>query len=393
MKDKFEISLLAVERWVEKHHYKGYDPSDGLSSYLRVLTFNSNFLERLLQQVGRQSPVNLRPLLGIKPMESTKGRGYMAWGYLARYRQTGNPIYKEKALNCLDWLDRNKSPRYGNHSWGNHFDYASRSGRMAKHESTIVWTGLIGQAFLEAYALLGIPRHLDVIKSITAWILSLPRENTKEGTCISYVMPEQSSIHNSNMIGAAFLAGAAGITGEREALEVAGRAMEYSCARQRPDGSWYYGADGKYHWVDNFHTGYNLDSLKRYIRASGDRRFDENLKKGLNYFSRTFIEENGRPKYYCKRTYPLDIQCSSQSIETLVFFSDEDPGCLELASKVASWTIDKMQDRDGHFYYRIYPFGIKAKVPLLHWGQATMYRALACLCSRLQGTVAGKRWV
>lgn len=382
-REKFERSLLAVEKWVESHDYKGYDPSDGLSSFLRGLTFNNTLLERMLQQVGRQSPVNLRPLMGIRPLESTKGRGYMAWGYLARYRLTGAEEHKEKALLCLDWLDRNKSPRYAHHSWGNHFDYASRGGRMPKHESTIVWTGLIGQAFLEAYELFGLERHLEVIKSITNWILSLPREKTPLGTCLSYVAFKQSSIHNSNMIGAAFLAGAAVCTGDREALETARQAMEYACGHQRADGAWYYGAGEKYRWIDNFHTGYNLDSLKRYIRFSADRTFADNLKRGIDYYSGTFIEDDGFPKYYAQRAYPLDIQCASQAIETLAFFAEDNPGNLGQACKVANWTIDNMQDRDGHFYYRMYPLGIKAKVPLIHWGQATMYRALSYLLTRL----------
>jgi hypothetical protein len=41
-----------------------------------------------------------------------------------------------------------------------------------------------------------------------------------------------------------------------------------------------------------------------------------------------------------------------------------------------------MQGRDGHFYYRIYPWG-KAKTPMLHWAQATMYKALALLVHQL----------
>jgi hypothetical protein len=383
LKEKVEMSLGAVEGWVEEHDYKGYDPSDGLTSFLRVLTFNNTLLERILQQIGRQSPVNLRPLMGVKPLESAQGRGYMAWGYLARYRHTGDEIYKQKALHCLDWLDRNKSPTYENHSWGYYFDYASRGGRRRKHESTTVWTGLVGQTFLEAYELFGLERHLEIIKSISNWVLSVPREKTSRGACISYVAFEQSSIHNSNMIGAAFLAGAARYTNDKEALQTAREAMEYACSHQRADGAWYYGESENAHWIDNFHTGYNLDNLKRYIQFSGDRTFAENLRTGIDYFTKTFIEDDGFPKYYCQRAYPLDIQCCSQAIETLTFFAEDDPACLELACKVANWTIENMQGRDGHFYYRMYPFRIKAKVPLMHWGQTTMYRALACLLAKL----------
>ena len=45
-----------------------------------------------------------------------------------------------------------------------------------------------------------------------------------------------------------------------------------------------------------------------------------------------------------------------------------DPSCLELAGKVAAWTIRNMQDRKDFFYYRQYPFVI-AKIPMLHWGK------------------------
>ena len=64
----------------------------------------------------------------------------------------------------------------------------------------------------------------------------------------------------------------------------------------------------------------------------------------------TFCEKNGRPKYYNNRTYPVDSQCASQAIDTLANFSEYSDSALELAQKVANWTIDDMQDKDGYFY-------------------------------------------
>ena len=68
-------SASAVQSWVESHNYRGYEPFDGLSSPLRALTFRNLLAERILQQAVRQSPINIRPLVGIKPLDSTKGRG------------------------------------------------------------------------------------------------------------------------------------------------------------------------------------------------------------------------------------------------------------------------------------------------------------------------------
>ena len=384
MKQIIQASIQKVEKWVEDHNYKAYEPFDGLSSVFRPLTFGNLLLDRLLMQLIRQSPINLRPILGVKPLESTKGRGYMAWGYLIMFKSTGDQKYKEKAVKCLDWLMENKSPKFEKYSWANHFDFASRSGRYTKHESIIVWTALIGQTFLDAYEILGDKKYLDVAISICEWILDLPREKTKSGTCLSYLAFTRSSIHNSNMLGAAMLARTAKYTGNLEYRKIAQEAMKYSCTRQLPDGSWYYGEDPKYHWIDNFHTGYNLDSLKTYIDSTSDADYNDHLQNGLTFFKENFFEKSGRSKYYHNRTYPVDSQCIAQAIETLAYFSEHDDSSLELALKVANWAISNMQDKDGHFYYRQYPM-IKAKTPMLHWAQATTYKALTLLLSKIVG--------
>ena len=70
------------------------------------------------------------------------------------------------------------------------------------------------------------------------------------------------------------------------------------------------------------------------------------------------------------------------AIDTLVTFSREDDEALDLALKVAKWAIENMQDSSGYFYYRILPLKV-VKIPMLHWGQATMFEALASLLLEL----------
>src|SRR5215467_13966622 len=371
-------SLNLLQNWVEVRDYKGYDPGDGLTSWLRPLTFGNLFAERVLQQLIWKSPWNVRPLVGVKPLDSTKGRGFMAWCYLLRFKATGATAFRDKAIACLNWLMANKSPKYPEYCWGNHFDFTSRGGRIPTQEPTIVWSSLIGQAFLEGFEQFGDEKYLAVAQSTSDWILKLPREHTPAGHCLSYHGRFQSSIHNSNLLGAALLARTWKHTARAEFLEVAHEAVRYSCHRQLPDGRWWYGEEPKYHWIDNFHTGYNLDSIKRYIEATGDDSFESNLREGYRYFVRTFFESSGCPRYYHNKTYPIDIQCAAQAIDTLSFFSDEYPENLALAAKVAKWTITHLQDASGYFYYRKYPF-VTSRTPYFHWGQATMFKALAHL--------------
>jgi hypothetical protein len=380
--DDVQRSLNQVSSWVEVQKYRGYEPFDGLSSWARSLTFRNLMAERILQQLIRQSPINLRPLMGVSQKDSTKGRGYMAWGYLILYRALGTPDLLQRATSCLEWLDTHKVSRFTDHSWSNHFDFSSRGGSYSKDDPIIVWTALIGHAYLEAFECTGNEWFLDIARSVARWIFKLPRETTNTGLCISYLADRQSSIHNSNLLGASLLARTARHTGDSIYLEVANQAMRYSCSRQLPDGAWWYAEAPMYHWIDNFHTGYNLESLHVYMEATGDNSYRKNFDDGLRFYKANFFEPSGRPKYYHSKTYPVDIQCIAQSIDTLALVSDYDPPSLDLANHVAEWAIRNMQDRKGFFYYRQYPL-IKAKTPMLHWGQGTMYKGLARLFFRL----------
>jgi len=137
-------------------------------------------------------------------------------------------------------------------------------------------------------------------------------------------------------------------------------------------------------WVDSFHTGYNLDSLKYYLEYTNTSDYLPALQKGYRYFKQTFFEESGRPRYYDRRTYPIDIQCASQAITTLANFSGFDPEARALGERVARWTIENMKDRKGFFYYRRLP-GFTVRTPMFHWGQATMFKALTLLYSAHYG--------
>ena len=383
MQSRLEQSISSLLHWVESHNYAVYDPGDGNNSFLNILTFNNLLLERLLQQSVYRAPFNLRPLFGIRPHVSTKGMGYMAWGYVKMFRLTGDKSYEERARQCLNWLVQHRSAGYKNFAWGNDFSFSSRGGKIPKGEPTIVWSSLIGQAFLEAHEVLGDATYLEVATSICDWILNLPKEETETGSCLSYVAYKQISIHNSNMLGAALLARVSRLTDQPQYRELAREAMIYSCSRQNADGSWFYGAHPKYHWIDNFHTGYNLDSLRRYMDATNDRSFDDSMASGLRYLIENFFETDGCPKYYHNQKYPIDIQCAAQAIDTLTYFEDHDSRSLQLAQKVAQWTIDHMQAPDGHFYYRDLGWAVN-KTPMLHWGQGTMFKALAHLSQKLK---------
>jgi hypothetical protein len=306
--------------------------------------------------------------------------GFLARGFMRLHEATGDDVWRHKAEFALQWLIENRSTGYNGAAWGNHFDYQSRTGFAQKGLPSVVWTSLIGHAFLDAYDHFHEDRYLDVAVSACEHIVhdlgALPDGNF---VCIRYFPKSNSKVHNANTLGASLLARTYSYNRNETYHSLAKKAMQYTAKFQRDDFSWYYGESPNLHWVDNFHTGYVLDCFKYYAQGTGDHQFDQRLMDGYHYWKNSFFLLDGTPKYYDHKTLPLDIQCCSQAIDTLVFFHDRDPESLALATKVAAWTIEHMQDRTGYFYYRRYSSWLTNKTPTLHWGQATMFCALAGL--------------
>jgi polysaccharide biosynthesis protein VpsJ len=374
-------SIARLSRWLEENDYRGYDTFDGLSApFLRPLTFDSKLLRIVLQQSVRRFPLNLRPLLGITKHHSSKGMGFLARGFIRLHKTTGDPVWARKAEFALQWLIDHQLPGYSGACWGNHFDYQSRGSYIPKGFPTVVWTSLIGHAFLDAYDHFQRDRYLQVAVSACEHILrDLKAFPEGDGVCITYVPGLDSRVHNANTLGASLLARTYAHTRNESYVDLAQKAMLYTAQHQRPDSSWYYAEKPDSHWVDNFHTGYVLDCFKYYAEGTGDNTFNQKLMSGYEYWKKTFFLADGTPRYYDYKTLPLDIQCSSQAIDTLVFFNNLDADSVRLATKVAEWTIKNMQDRTGYFYYRRYSPWLVNKTPTLHWGQATMLSALAGL--------------
>jgi uncharacterized protein YyaL (SSP411 family) len=374
-------SILRLSEWLEKNDYRGFDTFDGLSSpLLRPLTFETKFLRTVLLQGVRRFPLNLRPILGIRPNRSSKGMGFLARGFIRLHRATNDQAWAEKAKFALQWLMDNQSTGYNGACWGNHFDYQSRGFYLQRGVPTVVWTSLIGNAFLDAYEHFQDDRYLQVAvsacKHIRQDLQIIPHG---DACCIAYIPGMDTQVHNANTLGASLLARTHMYAGDQSMHDLAVRSMQYTAQHQRPDSSWYYGEKENLHWVDNFHTAYVLDCFLHFQNSTGDSRFQSKMMDGYDYWKKTFFLADGTPRYYDYKTLPIDIQCCSQAIDTLVFFRSQDTESLDLAMKVAQWTIEHMQDPSGYFYYRRYSSVVVNKTPTLHWGQATMMCALANL--------------
>jgi hypothetical protein len=374
-------SLSALQSWVEKRDYCGYEPFDILSSpYLRSPWVRQWPLGIAFIQFGKRlAGTKTRLLLGVPQSKNPKAFALFLSAYcdLARVGDPG----REAAFYLKSELQRLRSPNEPNYCWGYDWDHVSRAGTMPAFSPNCIATTFAAHALLDMAEVFGDAEAYDMAQSAGRFLISrLNRSvDTPQQLCLSYTPRDRGEIFNASVLVGALQTRLQPDDPER--TQIARRTMAYLVAQQRPDGSWYYGASRRHHWIDGFHTAYNLSALLAYQRRTGDTQFAFALRHGYQYYVDNFFLADGAPKYFHNSLYPIDIHSCSQAIVTFCDFAVDDPKAMERAVRVARWTIAHMQAEDGSFFFQINRFWAN-RTPYMRWGQAWMMHALARLKQR-----------
>jgi len=386
-----EASLRRLEEYCRFEEYKGWDPYDGLNSKVfKALPVLKNIdVARLAWiQLFKRNPVNLRKVLLVPKGYNPKGVALMLSGYcnLLRYhRKTGKTEFggendlQDRTKYLADLLISLRSPTKDNHaSWGYNFDWqARRLFLFPEGTPTVVVTSFCASSLFDAYEITKNEEYLSVALSSADFILNhLHRTPKEKGFLFSYSPLEgNNTVYNASLMGTKLLSQCYHYAGDRIQLEAARESAVACTAAQNSDGSWYYGELPVQQWIDSFHTGYNLEALVTYQDLTGDTSFSESIDKGFDFYLNNFFLPDGTPKYYHNRIFPVDIHSPAQLIVTLCRsgrFEEYRP----LAEKVLDWTITKMQDRSGYFYYQKHRFYTN-KISYIRWSNAFMFNALS----------------
>ncbi|HEU4710633.1 MAG TPA: hypothetical protein VFS76_03670 [Pyrinomonadaceae bacterium] len=353
-----EVAYKQLLAWCRDRDFAGHDPFDALNSRVFHSTpFAGSRNARLIwTQLVKRSPLDLRGVAAVPAQRNAKGIALFALA--------------TKQPELLADLLELKIDGYSGACWGYNFDWQSRNFFAPRGTPTIVPTAFAARAFIEQGS-------LQVARSVCDFILrDLPRTGD---ICFSYAPNTSTRIFNASLLAAEVLACVGKLTGESDLCDVAVRAARYAVNHQRDDGSWPYGTEPTQSWIDNFHTAYNLFSLKRIIDACPDAaEFQPALERGYNYWKTNFFLAEGWPKYYHDDPYPADAHAAASAIVTLVECRKLDDTALKLAQNVARWTIQNLRDERGFFYYQRRRFYTIRK-PYMRWAQAWMLYALARL--------------
>ncbi len=370
-------SFLKLKDYCENENFKGWDPYDGLNSWVIQKTFlgKSRFFRLVWIQLFKRNPINLRTLFGIKKDFNPKGLGLFLIGYCNLYKIEARQEYLDK-INFLAYaIIKLKTKGYSGACWGYNFDWQARAFFQPKYTPTVVATSFIAEALLGAFEITRNKKYLEIAISTSKFVLDdLNKSYNNDGDfTFSYSPLDKTQVYNAGLLGSKLLSLVYKYTEDKTLLVTAQKVVSYVCKEQKDDGSWTYGSLPFHQWIDNFHTGYNLECVYLYQEISGDTSFQKNIESGLKYYLNNFFTDDGISKYYNNKTYPIDIHAPAQLIVTLRKLDVLNENKV-LIDKVIGWTIQNMQSKKGYFYYQKKK-QLTTKTPYMRWAQAWMFYA------------------
>lgn len=380
---KFEDSFNKLEKYIEKEHYKGYDPYDTLNSWIPFKLFGK-WGPILATQLQKRNPINIRPLIGIKKEYNPKAMGLFLQAYSILYKKTENEKFLEKAKYFFNWLVNNYSRGYSGICWGYNFPWASSSKYMNAYIPSSVVTGFVIRGIYEYYKISNDNTVPNIISNASKFIrndLNWTKDNT--GICISYTPIIRDLCSNASLLGAEILAINHTLNGEEESGNQAIAAVNYVINKQKKNGVWAYSENidsGEERMQIDFHQGYILESIFNISNHLdiNDNNWNNSIKIGLQFYFENQFFSDGRSLWRLPKEYPVEIHNQAQGIITFNRLSDYYHDEPNFANTIADWTINHMQDNDGYFYYQKFRTHIN-KTPYMRWSQAWMFLALSNL--------------
>ncbi|MGC1472808.1 MAG: delta-aminolevulinic acid dehydratase [Psychroserpens sp.] len=370
-------SFDKLREYCEEEHFKGWDPYDGLNSWVIQKTplGKSRFFRLAWIQLFKRNPINLRVIFGVKKDYNSKGLGLFLIGYCNLYKKNPDAVYLKQINFLAKQIITLQTKGYSESCWGYNFDWQARAFFQPKHTPTVVATTFIADALIEAYEITKNDEYLNIAISASRFVLNdLNRSYDKDGDfTFSYSPLDHTQVYNAGLLGAKLLCLVYKYNKGEALLQTAKSVVSYVCKKQNKDGSWAYGTLPFHQWIDNFHTGFNLECLKIYEIVSGDHTFRSNISKGMDYYLKTFFTPQGISKYYNDKMYPVDIHAPAQLIVTLHKYGNFKEN-KDLIDKVLDWTIENMQSNKGYFFYQKKKY-ITSKIPYIRWAQSWMFYA------------------
>lgn len=379
-----EQVLDRVLQTARSDRYEGYSKHDGLNSAVLARLAGGSRLRRLgAIQVVTRSPVDIRPLVGVRKARNCKGLSLFARALLARHRMTGSADDAREARELLDWLIDHPATGFDGLCWGYPYPWQDVGFFAPRDFPNRVVTSFVGQALLDGFQTLQDSRYLDAAGLAVRFLLQAPKTlyTDDERWCLSYV-PDPAIdwiVMDVSALVGSLAARLGAVLGDGELVSQGGRLVRYVVSKQTDYGAWFYAEPPSASHIthDNYHTGFILDSILQYGLATGSDEFQSAYRRGIDFYASALFEPDGAARFMNDRLYPIDIHGCAQGIITFSLQQRHLGAGAQVASRVLGWTLDNMWDpASGWFYYQQRRW-IRTRIRELRWCQGWMCLALA----------------
>ena len=370
-----------LEAWGHERGWAGTDPYDGLNATRLAAPLRGSIMgRRVLTQLVKRSPVDLRPMLGIRPGLSPASLAYVASAH-ARGVLLEGADGRARLTAVLERLLELRCDGYAQPCWGYHFDVQTRVFFYPFGSPNTIATAFAGIALVDAFEATGEARWLDLAMGTAEFFLEhVPQTADGAGAFFGYLAGDRTPIHNASLLVCALLARVAAHRPRPELQAAAQDGVTWTTARQRPDGSWPYGEQPHLNWVDGFHTGYVLDALQMCGDLDGARTAYE---RGLEHYRRELFLADGTAKYKPDSVYPVDVQCVAQGIQTFARAGD-----IGQAHLILGYAERELRTGDGLFAFQRRPRWVN-RAAHVRWVVAPMLLALTELAAAERSAPGG----
>ena len=372
--EALRLAVALVERQ-EQQGWIGADPYDGLASPVARALVGRRPRQGLIQAV-RRSPVDLRPLLGIRPRRMAAATGLAA---TAANRLAAEPFWAWLCERLGSWTAA-QQVAHGSFRglWGYEFDVQTRWGFYPAGSPNAIATVLGGNGCLDAGTLPPQGRNLLGAALLRCFW---------RGTHFAYTPDSKVLIHNANLLVAALAARLAvdgGLEASlRQALHRAAvSSVETALENQRPDGSWPYGEGPRLDWVDGYHTAYSLLALDGATKLLGEPDGRAALDIGARYyFDRLF--DGAIPRFLAgRKAGPRDVNNVATGLRAAVWGASRNYAAPEFPSRVFETLRDGYWVPGRHYVRasasRLWP---TTRLDYPRWGAAPALDALTALAA------------
>lgn len=368
-----------VDGWGDERGWVGSDPYDGGNATRVPRALHRGRRRRqIVAQSVKRCPIDLRSALGVSPgLSSVTLANVVAAHALGGFDR--KEVHRSRLQAAVAGLKRLCLNAYPEPSWGYHWDAQSRVLYYPRTEPNGIATAFAGLSLLDAHERIDDEKALELAVGSAEWFLRrVPRTRTPDGAFFGYLAGDATPIHNANLLACSLLARVGVRADRQDMLQAAAEGVSYTIAHQRSDGAWRYGETPSTSWVDGFHTGYILDALLLCERCGLLVDVQASRRRGLDFYRRSLFLTDGTPKYYERRTYPIDAMSVAQGIQTFALAAQEDAAHLEQAIAIFEYAMRRMWRGGGAFLFQRRRMWVNA-TPHMRWVQSPMLRALACL--------------